>query len=103
MFAQANDVSGIVLQLDNLAAVARAEGDPMKATRLFAAAATYQLTSGTGLGHFLREQEGRLHPREGLDDQQADTAWSEGQAMSLEQAVAYALEGSGAEAPTTGG
>jgi len=103
LFAQANDVSGIVLQLDNLAAVARAEGDPMKATRLFAAAATYQLTSGTALGHLLREQEGRLHPREGLDDREADTAWSEGQAMSLEQAVAYALKGSGAEATTTGG
>jgi len=103
LFAEAKDVSGIVLQLDNLAAVARAEGDPMKATRLFAAAATYQLTSGTGLAPLLREQEGRLHPREGLDDREADTAWSEGQAMSLEQAVAYALKGSGAEATTTGG
>ena len=103
MFAEAKDVSGIVLQLDNLAAVARAEGDPMKATRLFAAAATYQITSGTGLGLLLREQEGRLQPREGLDDRQADAAWSEGQAMSLDQAVAYALTGSGAGAPTPGG
>jgi predicted ATPase len=102
MFVQAQDVSGILLQLDNLAAVARLEGDPVGATRLFAAAAAHQLTTGTGLGHLLREQEGRTGS-DGLDDQQAETAWAEGRAMSLDQAVAYALGEAGAEAPTTRG
>ena len=102
MFAQAQDVSGIVLQLDNLSAVALLEGDPLRATRLAAAATAHQLTTGTGLGHLLREREGRTG-REGLDDKQAEAAWLEGRAMSLEQAVAYALEGTAAEAPATDG
>jgi hypothetical protein len=39
----------------------------------------------------LREEEGRSG-REGLNDDETAGVWAEGQAMSLEQAVAYALE-----------
>jgi tetratricopeptide (TPR) repeat protein len=74
LFSAAGDVPGMVLQLDNLSALAR------------------QVSSGTGLGRLLREEERRTG-REGLDDDEAARVWAEGQAMSLEQAVAYALEG----------
>ena len=91
LFAAGGDVPGIVLQLDNLSALARHEGDFLRAGRLWAAASAHQVSSGTGLGRLLREEEGRSG-REGLNDDEAARAWAEGQAMSLEQAVAYALE-----------
>jgi tetratricopeptide (TPR) repeat protein len=102
LFVQAQDVSGMVLQLDNLSAVARLEGDPIGATRLAAAAAAHQLTTGTGLGGLLSSEEGR-NGREGLSEAAAEAAWAEGQSMNLEQAVAYALGGRVTEAPTTHG
>jgi predicted ATPase/class 3 adenylate cyclase len=91
LFAAAGDVPGIVLQLDNLSALARHDGDFLRAGRLWAAAGAHQVSSGTGLGRLLREEEGRSG-REGLNDHEAAQVWAEGQAMTLEQAVAYALE-----------
>jgi predicted ATPase/class 3 adenylate cyclase len=91
LFAAAGDVPGMVLQLDNLSALARHDGDFLRAGRLWAAASAHQESSGTGLGRLLREEEARSG-REGLNDEEAARVWAEGQAMSLEQAVAYALE-----------
>ena len=91
LFAAAGDVPGMVLQLDNLSALARYDGDFPRAGRLWAAASAHQVSSGTGLGRLLREEEARTG-REGLTDDEAARVWAEGQAMSLEQAVAYALE-----------
>jgi len=102
LFVQAKDVSGMVLQVDNLSAVTRVEGDPIGATRLAAAAAAHQLTTGAGLGGLLSREEGR-NGREGLSEADGARAWAEGQAMRLEEAVTYALKGAGAEAPVTGG
>ena len=91
LFAAAGDVPGIVLQLDNLSALARHDGEFGRAARLWGAASALQESSGTGLGRMLREEEGRTG-REGLDDDEAARVLAEGQAMSLEQAVAYALQ-----------
>ena len=91
LFAAAGDVPGMVLQLDNLSALARHDGDFLRAGRLWAAASAHQVSSGTGLGRLLREEEARSG-REGLSNEEAVRVWAEGQAMSLEQAVAYALE-----------
>ena len=91
LFATAGDVPGMVLQLDNLSALARQDGDFQRAGRLWAAASAHQISSGTGLGRLLREEEGRTG-REGLSDDEVARVWAEGQAMSLEQAVAYARE-----------
>ena len=90
IFDEAQDVSGIVFQLDNLSVVARLEGDPVRATRLAAAAAHHQVTTGAGLGGLLTATEGRSG-REGLSEAEGAQTWAEGQAMSLEQAVRYAL------------
>jgi hypothetical protein len=73
-----------------------------KPSRLAAAAAAHQLTTGTGLGGLLSSEEGR-NGREGLSEAAAEAAWAEGQSMNLEQAVAYALGGRVTEAPTTHG
>jgi predicted ATPase/class 3 adenylate cyclase len=91
LFVEAKDVSGITLQLENLSVVARAEGDPVRATRLAAAAVAQQTATGTGLGGLLSQQEGRTG-REGLAEMEAEAAWAEGQALTLEEAIAYALD-----------
>ena len=91
LFDRAQDLSGIAFQLDNLSAVARARGDAVRATRLAGAAARQRATSGALLAGRVSELESR-NPREGLDEADGEKAWNEGQAMTVEQAVAYALE-----------
>ena len=92
LFVAAGDVPGMVLQLDNLSALARHDGDFVRAARLWGAASAHQVSSGTGLGRLLREEEGRTG-REGIaDDAEATRVLAEGQAMSLEEAVAYAMQ-----------
>jgi hypothetical protein len=71
--------------------LARHDGNFPRAARLWAAASAHQESSGTGLGRLLREEEGRTG-REGLEDDEAARVSAEGLAMSLEQAVAYALQ-----------
>jgi tetratricopeptide (TPR) repeat protein len=91
LFIEAKDVSGIILQLDNLSVIARSEGDPVRATRLAAAAVAQQTSTGTGLGGLLSQRAGRTG-REGLSETAAANAWAEGQALTLEEAIAYALD-----------
>jgi predicted ATPase/class 3 adenylate cyclase len=91
LFVEAKDVSGITLQLDNLSVIARAEGDPVRATRLAAAAVAQQTSTGTGLGGLLSQREGRTG-REGLTEASAAAAWAEGEALTLDEAIAYALD-----------
>jgi predicted ATPase/class 3 adenylate cyclase len=91
LFVEAQDVSGIILQLDNLSVTARLEGDPVRGTRLASAAVAQQTLTGTSLGALLSQREGRTG-REGLTETDAATAWSEGQALSLDEAIAYALD-----------
>jgi tetratricopeptide (TPR) repeat protein len=91
LFIEAQDVSGITLQLDNLSVIARKEGDAVRATRLAAAAVAQQAMTGTDLGGLLSYQEGRTG-REGLSEADAAKAWAEGQRLSLEEAVAYAID-----------
>jgi len=96
LFNYAQDVAGLVVQVDNLSVIARRAGDPVRATRLAAAAAAHQVSSGTGLAGLLTVQEGRTG-REGLSEDAASRAWAEGQAMTLAEAVAYAQDGPVAE------
>ncbi|MDQ6708981.1 MAG: hypothetical protein M3Z11_00345, partial [Candidatus Dormibacteraeota bacterium] len=89
LFDAAEDVAGLVIQLDNLSVTARLKGDPLRATRLAAAAAVHRATTGTALAGLLTVQENRTG-REGLSEDVAAQAWAEGQAMTLKEAVAYA-------------
>jgi len=90
LFKEGGDVSGMVLQLDNLSQVIRADGDPGTATRLASAARVHQRSTGTGIGQLLSEQEGRTG-REGLSPQDAEKVWTEGQALTLDQALEEAV------------
>jgi predicted ATPase len=92
LFQAAGEVPGIVFQLYNLSAVAEHDGELIRAARLSGAALAHQATSGTGLAQVLRETLGHTGP-EALAGPEAAKAWSEGQSMTLDDAVAYALEG----------
>jgi hypothetical protein len=90
LFQEANDLSGIVLQLDNLAEVIRRDGDPYRGARLASAGKTLQAATGASLGALLSKQEGRTG-REGLSEAEAARALAEGQRLTIEEALQEAL------------
>jgi predicted ATPase/class 3 adenylate cyclase len=92
MFVKAGDISGIAILLDDASEVERLEGNRDLSIRLAAAAATHQVTSGAGLGAILNIEEGRIR-RELLTDQFDQDAWAEGETMTIDQAVALAVDG----------
>jgi predicted ATPase/DNA-binding SARP family transcriptional activator len=89
-----NDRSGIAASLEGLAAVNRAQGQPQRAVRLLGAAEA--LRERVGLLRPPREQAhydlivAAGHARLGAEAFAA--AWAEGRALSLDQAVAYAMQ-----------
>ena len=89
IFADANDVSGVVLVLDSMAEVAFREGDMVTAARIAGAKAAHEVASGAGLTTVVAMREGWRSDQALASAEGA--AWAEGQAMTLEQAVAYAL------------
>lgn len=88
------DALGILYSLAALANLAAAGGRPARALRLAGAAAALS----TSTGAFLQPTERRSGvrwlalARAALPAAAAADAWSEGEAMPVEQAVAYALE-----------
>ena len=87
------DLAGVALDLDRLGQAAVALGRPERAVVVAGAADRIRESVGGGL----MVQSGRWetqHPRDTarrfLTDTQIDRAWARGQAMSLEDAVAYA-------------
>jgi predicted ATPase/class 3 adenylate cyclase len=92
IFAGAQDPTGAALLLATLAGVARAEGDMVRAARLSGASEAQEASSGAGLGSALDSVEGfRIAD---FTSEAAIRARAEGKAMTLEEAVAYALVGS---------
>ena len=91
IFAGARDLSGIVVLLDDAASVAKLRGDSERALRLAGAAAVQQAASGATLASIINVNEGRAW-QETIDTPEEERAWTEGQAMSAEEAVAYALD-----------
>jgi tetratricopeptide (TPR) repeat protein len=81
--------------LATLAGVAGAEGNPIRAVRFLGAAASLQPASNNGVPRPQAEERERLYTmlREAVGDDAFATAWSEGQAMSRDEAITYALEG----------
>jgi predicted ATPase/class 3 adenylate cyclase len=92
IFADAQDPTGAALLLATLAGVARAEGDILRAARLSGASEAQEASSGAGLGSAVDSVEGfRIGD---FTSEAAANARAEGKAMTLEQAIAYALAGS---------
>jgi tetratricopeptide (TPR) repeat protein len=89
LFSAAGDVTGTVLLLDDAADVYRFEGERETSIRLAAAAAAHQAASGAGLGTILNVEEDRNRHEDVTPDE--EHIWQEGEAMTIEQAVALAL------------
>jgi hypothetical protein len=91
LFSKAGDLSGLALMLDDASEVAMMEGDRPGAIRLAAAASAHQATVGAGLGSILNLEEPRSR-REDLAGEADERAWTQGQAMTIEEAVALASD-----------
>jgi predicted ATPase/DNA-binding SARP family transcriptional activator len=85
---------GIAEDLDWMAMVASAQNQAERAAVLFAAAAALRESVGVALSRFSHdEHDARLAAaRAALGDKAFAAAWAKGRALTLEQAVAYALE-----------
>jgi predicted ATPase/class 3 adenylate cyclase len=92
LFTRGGDVSGIVLLLDDAGEVAIMEGNRTAGVQLASAAAAHQAASGAGLGSILNLEEGRSRP-DTVSGEADERAWTEGQSLTIEQAVALALGG----------
>jgi non-specific serine/threonine protein kinase len=92
---EAGDRYGVAYMLGFLGGVAGAEGQTVRSARLFGAGEAVF----AGLGTHIESTDRDLYDRDlaaaraQLDEQVWQHAWAEGQAMSLEQAISYALEG----------
>ena len=93
-FYRAGDAAGITIVLDDISAVAVAEGDLPRAARLRGAARNLTATTGADLAGFIQElyEEGaRPSARAVMSAEDIQRYGAEGAAMSLDEAVAYAL------------
>jgi non-specific serine/threonine protein kinase len=88
------DKTGFAECFEGLAEVAAAEGQPVRAARLFGAAHWLRETIGTPLDAFWRpaQERGVATARTALGEDVFGAAWAEGQTMPLEEAIAYALQ-----------
>ena len=79
--------------LSGLGGVASAQGEPVRAARLFGAVTTLRDVLGvpTLLGEHALQEGLVAAARSQVDEATFATGWAEGQAMTLEQAIAYAL------------
>ena len=101
-FHEAGDAAGITLVLDDLSAVAVADGDMPRAARLRGAARNLTVETGAGLAGFIEtwyEEGVRPSARQTMSREDLERLGAEGAAWSLDQAVAYALEGDPAAPP----
>ena len=84
----------ITRSLDYMAAVASMQGAHARAARLFGAGEALRGAVGASVLPFYRAdyERGVAAARDGLDEQSFAAAWARGRAMTLDEAVEYALE-----------
>ena len=89
------DKGGCAWCLERLAEIALAQSHAEKAVRLFSAAAALRDSIGSVIDPVDQPQyERRLASmRAGLGEERFEAAWDEGRTLTLEQAIAHALEG----------
>ena len=88
----AGETTGMVLILDDFADYAGATGDLPRSLRLFGAGRALEDATGTGLAAATEVVMRRERYREALKAEDADRLVAEGRAMSLDEAVEYALQ-----------
>jgi predicted ATPase/class 3 adenylate cyclase len=94
LFHRAGDVAGITLVLDDLASESVADNDLPRAARLWGAARALSSAGGVGLADFMDkqyEQSFRPTAPKRMDPAELERYAAEGRAMTLDEAVAYAL------------
>jgi DNA-binding CsgD family transcriptional regulator len=107
LFAALNDSRGIAALLLCLASLSAEYADPERSTRLFAAVEAHnrsnEISASVALGPAHHQTIGRL--RESLGHARFERAWNTGRTMTLEAAIAAALEtpetAKGAASPLT--
>lgn len=89
------DVAGVAMNLEDLARVAGVRGRPNGMVRLLGAAHALRAASGVSLAALDRNAHERAVAagRARLDEATFASAWIEGAALTLEQAIALAAEG----------
>jgi tetratricopeptide (TPR) repeat protein len=99
------DIAGIAQCLASLAEVAEVQKQPTRAARLWGAAEALRTSSGASqsLAERIRYECSVAAARAQFDDAVFVAAWPEGRAMTLEQAIAYALEGNDIGSASAGG
>jgi predicted ATPase/class 3 adenylate cyclase len=94
-FFESGDVSGMILVLDDLAIVAVGNGDDRRGGVLWGAARHLQRSTGTALADYV-DQNNLLYgvptPRDVLSPEDLERYTREGESMSLDEVVAYALD-----------
>lgn len=103
-FYAASDTAGITLGLDDLSAIAVALGDLPRAARLRGAARNLTTLTGTGLAGYVEDlYEAGVRPgvRGQMPAEDLARYGAEGAAMTLDEAVAYALAGGAATSDGT--
>ena len=95
-FQDAGDAAGLTMTLDDMSAVAIAEGDLPRAARLRGAARNLSAETGANLASVVEDafDKGlRRGVRAAMSREDVERYGAEGAAMTLDDAVAYALEG----------
>ncbi len=95
---QVEDRLGITCSFENLASVSAVEGHPVRAAHLWGAAEALRTVLGAPMqqDEMVRHSKQTAIARVSLaDDPTFDCAWEAGKAMSMEQAIALALEHAG--------
>jgi predicted ATPase/class 3 adenylate cyclase len=96
-FHGAGDTAGLTMTLDDMSALAVADGDLDRAARLRGAARNLTTETGTDLATYVEDAfETGVRPgvRAHLSVDEIERLGAEGAAMTLDEAVGYALEGS---------
>jgi non-specific serine/threonine protein kinase len=90
---EVGDKAGMSASLEGLAGLAAAQGQAIRAARLFGAAQAVRDTFGARMPASERTEyeHNMAAARALLDDAAFNAAWAEGRAMTMEQAVEYAL------------
>jgi tetratricopeptide (TPR) repeat protein len=93
LFAEDDDLSGMVLSLNHFSALALGEDDVERALRLAGAAAKAQEISETGMLELVQNRiPGMAEAGNRVGRERAEQLLAEGRAMPIKQAVAYALD-----------
>jgi len=95
-FHAAGDASGLTLTLDDMSAVAVADGDLLRAARLRGAARNLTVETGAQLAGYVEdtfESGARPGVRSHMSSEDLARYGAEGAAWTLDEAVAYALDG----------